>query len=102
MPLTAKTIRPWLSDAGPWAIHSSTIQPPTAAELFFHHLIGLYPYDLVDLVILWILSDVFNLVNAWTPLRRQNDYRFTGPNGFNQILEIMNPLVVRLGASVTF
>ncbi|MCX6552006.1 MAG: hypothetical protein NTY02_13580 [Acidobacteria bacterium] len=47
-------------------------------------------------------ADVFNLINASTPLRRQNDYRFTGPNGFDQIQEIMNPLVVRLGASVAF
>src|SRR4029077_5044916 len=46
--------------------------------------------------------DVFNAVNAATPLGKQYDLRFTGPLGFNQILEIMNPLIVRLGARVAF
>jgi hypothetical protein len=46
--------------------------------------------------------DVFNVVNAATPLGKTYDLRLTGPTGFNQILEIMNPLIVRLGARVTF
>jgi hypothetical protein len=46
--------------------------------------------------------DVFNAVNAATPLGKQYDLRFTGPLGFNQVLEIMNPLIVRLGARITF
>jgi Carboxypeptidase regulatory-like domain len=46
--------------------------------------------------------DVFNVANAATPLGKTYDIRLTGPTGFNQILEIMNPLIVRLGARVTF
>jgi len=46
--------------------------------------------------------DVFNAVNAATPLGKQYDLRFTGPLGFNQVLEIMNPLIVRLGARLSF
>jgi hypothetical protein len=46
--------------------------------------------------------DVFNVLNAATPLGKTYDIRLTGPTGFNQILEIMNPLIVRLGARVTF
>jgi hypothetical protein len=46
--------------------------------------------------------DVFNVANAATPLGKTYDVRLTGPTGFNQILEIMNPLIVRLGARVTF
>jgi len=46
--------------------------------------------------------DVFNVLNASTPLGKTYDVRLTGPTGFNQILEIMNPLIVRLGARVTF
>jgi hypothetical protein len=46
--------------------------------------------------------DVFNVLNAATPLGKTYDLRLSGPTGFNQILEIMNPLIVRLGARVTF
>jgi hypothetical protein len=46
--------------------------------------------------------DVFNVANAATPLGKTYDIRLSGPTGFNQILEIMNPLIVRLGARVTF
>ena len=46
--------------------------------------------------------DVFNVANAATPLGKTYDVRLTGPTGFNQILEIMNPLIVRLGARVSF
>jgi hypothetical protein len=46
--------------------------------------------------------DVFNVINAATPLGKTYDLRLTGPTGFNQTLEIMNPLIVRLGARVTF
>jgi hypothetical protein len=46
--------------------------------------------------------DAFNVTNRNTPLGRQYDLRLTGPTGFNQILEIMNPLIFRLGARVTF
>jgi hypothetical protein len=46
--------------------------------------------------------DVFNVANAATPLGKTYDVRLIGPTGFNQILEIMNPLIVRLGARVTF
>jgi hypothetical protein len=46
--------------------------------------------------------DVFNVPNAATPLGKTYDLRLTGPTGFNQILEIMNPLIVRLGARISF
>jgi hypothetical protein len=46
--------------------------------------------------------DVFNVANAATPLGKTYDVRLTGPTGFNQVLEIMNPLIVRLGARVSF
>lgn len=46
--------------------------------------------------------DVFNLTNRPTPLGRQYDLRLTGPTGFNQVLEVMNPLIIRLGARVAF
>jgi hypothetical protein len=46
--------------------------------------------------------DVFNLFNAGTALQRQYDIRLTGATGFNQTLEIMNPVIARIGARVTF
>ena len=42
--------------------------------------------------------DIFNIVNAATVLGRQYDLRLTGPTGYNQMLEIMNPRILRLGA----
>jgi Carboxypeptidase regulatory-like domain/TonB-dependent Receptor Plug Domain len=46
--------------------------------------------------------DVFNITNASTVLGRQFDARLTGPTGYNQTLEIMNPRIFRLGARFTF
>jgi hypothetical protein len=46
--------------------------------------------------------DIFNLTNESTILGRQYDRRLTGATGFNEILEIMNPRIVRLGLRVTF
>jgi len=46
--------------------------------------------------------DVFNLFNAGTVLGRQYDARLSGPTGFNQVLEIMNPRIARLGLRFTF
>jgi len=46
--------------------------------------------------------DVFNLLNAGTVLGKQYDVRLTGPTGFGQTLEIMNPRIARLGARFTF
>jgi hypothetical protein len=46
--------------------------------------------------------DVFNLLNQGTVLGKQYDARLTGPTGFNQVLEIMNPRIARLGARFTF
>jgi hypothetical protein len=46
--------------------------------------------------------DVFNLFNAGTVLGRQYDARLTGPTGFNEVLEIMNPRIARLGVRFTF
>jgi hypothetical protein len=41
--------------------------------------------------------DLFNLFNSGTVLGRQYDMRLTGATGFNQVLEIMNPRIARLG-----
>jgi len=46
--------------------------------------------------------DVFNVFNSGTVLGRQYDRRLTGALGFNQVLEIMNPRIMRLGVRVNF
>jgi Carboxypeptidase regulatory-like domain/TonB-dependent Receptor Plug Domain len=46
--------------------------------------------------------DVFNVLNSGTVLGNQYDARLTGPTGFGQVLEIMNPRIARLGARFTF
>jgi len=46
--------------------------------------------------------DIFNVLNRGTVLGRQYDHRATGVTGFNQILEIMNPRIMRLGARISF
>jgi len=46
--------------------------------------------------------DVFNAFNRATVLGRQYDLRATGATGFNQVLEIMNPRILRLGARINF
>ncbi len=46
--------------------------------------------------------DIFNLFNSGTVLGRQYDKRLTGPTGFDQVLEIMNPRIMRIGLRVNF
>jgi hypothetical protein len=46
--------------------------------------------------------DIFNITNSATVLGRQYDMRLTGPTGYNQILEVMNPRILRLGARLNF
>jgi len=46
--------------------------------------------------------DIFNVFNAATVLGRQYDVEATGTRGFDSVLEIMNPRIVRLGLRVTF
>ncbi|MGH9200616.1 MAG: hypothetical protein ACRD2A_05210, partial [Vicinamibacterales bacterium] len=46
--------------------------------------------------------DIFNLTNEATVLGRQYDLRLTGPTGYNQILEVMNPRILRLGMRINF
>jgi hypothetical protein len=46
--------------------------------------------------------DIFNMFNSGTVLGRQYDLRLTGATGFNQILEIVNPRILRLGARFNF
>ncbi|HXK09948.1 MAG TPA: TonB-dependent receptor [Vicinamibacteria bacterium] len=48
---------------------------------------------------LGLMADVFNVFNAGTVLR-QNDFADSG--AFNQTLQIMSPLLVRLGARLSF
>jgi hypothetical protein len=46
--------------------------------------------------------DVFNVANSATVLGQQYDLRLTGATGFNQVLEIMDPRIFRIGARFTF
>ena len=46
--------------------------------------------------------DIFNVLNSGTVLGNQYDSRLTGPTGFGQVLEIMNPRIARLGARFFF
>jgi hypothetical protein len=46
--------------------------------------------------------DVFNIGNVATVLGRQYDIRLSGPTGFNQVLEIMNPRIARVGVRFNF
>jgi carboxypeptidase family protein/TonB-dependent receptor-like protein len=46
--------------------------------------------------------DVFNITNSATVLGKQYDIRRTGPTGFDKILEVMNPRILRLGARINF
>jgi hypothetical protein len=46
--------------------------------------------------------DLFNLFNAATVLGRQYDVEATGTRGFDSVLEIMNPRILRLGLRVRF
>ncbi|HMF95867.1 MAG TPA: TonB-dependent receptor [Vicinamibacterales bacterium] len=46
--------------------------------------------------------DVFNLFNSGTILARQYDVRLTGPTGFGQTLEVMNPRIARIGVRFYF
>ena len=46
--------------------------------------------------------DVFNVFNTDTVLGRQYNLRITGATGFNQVLEIVNPRIMRLGVRLNF
>ena len=46
--------------------------------------------------------DIFNMTNSATVLGKQFNYRLTGPTGFDKILEVMNPRILRLGARLNF
>ncbi|HEY2432585.1 MAG TPA: TonB-dependent receptor [Vicinamibacterales bacterium] len=46
--------------------------------------------------------DGFNVTNSGTVLGQQYDLRLTGATGFNQVLEIMDPRIFRVGARFTF
>ena len=48
------------------------------------------------------VNDVFNVFNNATVLGRQYDLRATGATGFNKVLEIMNPRILRLGVRINF
>jgi hypothetical protein len=46
--------------------------------------------------------DVFNVFNSGTVLGRTYDLRLTGPTGFDQVLEIVNPRIARIGVRFNF
>ena len=46
--------------------------------------------------------DIFNILNTGTVLGRQYNRRLTGPTGFDQVLEIVNPRIARLGLRFNF
>ena len=47
-------------------------------------------------------ADLFNVMNSATVLRRQYDVKATGTRGFDTVLEILNPRILRLGLRVSF
>jgi len=55
-----------------------------------------------DRVNLMLDLDIFNVTNSSTVLGRQYDLRATGATGYNQVLEIMNPRILRLGGRLNF
>jgi hypothetical protein len=74
-----------------------------------HRLPALTTFDLrvekaipIDRVNLLIDLDVFNVANVATVLRRQYNVGATGATGFNNVLEIVSPRIVRLGLRVRF
>jgi hypothetical protein len=46
--------------------------------------------------------DVFNVTNSATVLGKQFNLRNTGATGFDKVLEIMNPRILRVGARINF
>ena len=46
--------------------------------------------------------DLFNALNKGTVLGRQYNLRLTGATGFNQVLEILNPRIARIGVRFNF
>ena len=46
--------------------------------------------------------DLFNVLNSGTVLGRQYDLRRTGATGFDQVLEILNPRIARIGVRFNF
>ena len=46
--------------------------------------------------------DVFNVFNTATVLGRQYDVQATGDTGFDNVLEIMNPRIIRFGLRFSF
>jgi hypothetical protein len=46
--------------------------------------------------------DIFNVGNVATPLRRQYNVGATGARAFNNVLEIVNPRIVRVGLRLKF
>ena len=76
---------------------------PTVTTLDFR--VGWNPlkaFNVSSRVGLNIDFDFFNLFNSGTVLGRQYDKRLTGTTGFDQVLEIMNPRIFRIGMRVTF
>jgi hypothetical protein len=46
--------------------------------------------------------DLFNAINKGTVLGRQYNLRLNGATGFNQVLEILNPRIARIGVKFSF
>ena len=46
--------------------------------------------------------DVFNVLNSATVLGRQYDVQAEGDTGYDKVLEIMNPRIVRFGLRLAF
>ncbi len=49
-----------------------------------------------------VIVDVFNLGNAATVLGRQYDITTIGDTGYDKVLEIMNPRILRVGLRLNF
>ena len=54
------------------------------------------------LLLLLLDLDLFNMTNSSVVLGKQYDLRRTGATGFDKILEVMNPRILRVGARLNF
>ncbi len=82
------------------AVHGHQRQPPRPAISTLDLRVG--KLFNISRVRLNLDFDVFNVFNSGTVLGRQDHYRLTGATGFDQVLEIMNPRILRVGARIGF
>lgn len=77
-------------------LDSQRLDPLTTVDLRFEKALAL------DRVNMLFDIDVFNVFNVSTALRQQYNVGATGTAGFDKVLEIVNPRIVRFGVRVKF